>query len=482
MQDISRLSVIERVRKENPWWNAAIQIAAFPFFEMESRPYLRQLLSLLDVNIQRAVILMGPRRVGKTVLLHHAIYALLNGGDRFTAEKICYVSVDHPLYNSLNLLDFLDIYREATGVDYEHEHCLFVFDEIQYLRNWEQHLKSLVDSYPDLKCVASGSAAAALKLKSNESGAGRFTDLLLPPLTFYEYVTLLKRNELFADCCSQRTDKNGSFLDVTSPLEESDKDGINSLFLDYLNFGGYPEVALNPIIQENPGRFIKNDIVDKVLLRDLPSLYGVLNIQELNYLFTTLAYNTAGEVSLEDLSQKSGVAKPTIKKYIEYLEAAFLIKTVNRIDMTAKRFKRATTFKVYLTNPSIRAALFAPLAENDEVALGAIVETAIFSQWFHDANTRIYYARWPKGEVDIVALDPVFNVRWVCEVKWSDRYFNNPDLLKPQMVFAQKHGLKRFGVTTKTCFGDQVLNGVEITYFPAALYCYVLGYNILHRE
>ena len=62
---------------------------------------------------------------------------------------------------------------------------LFIyFDEIQYLKNWEVHLKSLVDSYPDYKFVATGSAAAALRLKSMESGAGRFSNFILPPLTF----------------------------------------------------------------------------------------------------------------------------------------------------------------------------------------------------------------------------------------------------------------------------------------------------------
>lgn len=49
-------------------------------------------------------------------------------------------------------------------------------------------MKSLVDTYKNDKFVGSGSAAAALKMKSNESGAGRFTDFMLPPLTFKEYI------------------------------------------------------------------------------------------------------------------------------------------------------------------------------------------------------------------------------------------------------------------------------------------------------
>jgi uncharacterized protein len=119
-----------------------------------------------------------------------------------------------------------------------------------------------------------------------------------------------------------------------------------------------------------------------LLLRDLPSLYGIQDIQELNSLFTMLAYNTAGEVSLEGLSQNSGVAKNTIKRYVEYLESAFLIKVVHRVERSAKRFKRANFFKVYLTNPCMRSALFSPLDPSSD-EMGNLVETGVFSQWFH---------------------------------------------------------------------------------------------------
>lgn len=93
-----------------------------------------------------------------------------------------------------------------------------------------------------------------------------------------------------------------------------------------MNFGGYPEAVFSETVRKNPRRYIKSDIIDKVLLRDLPSLYGIADVQELNSLFNTVAYNSAQEISVEDLSQSSGVSKPTIAKYLEYLEAAFLIK------------------------------------------------------------------------------------------------------------------------------------------------------------
>jgi hypothetical protein len=146
---------------------------------------------------------------------------------------------------------------------------------------------------------------------------------------------------------------------------------LNENFVHYLNFGGYPEAVFSETIRQDPGQYIKSDIIDKVLLRDLPSLYGISDIQELNRLFTTLTYNSGNEVSLEGLSQSSGVSKNTIKRYLEYLEAAFLIRRVERIDQNAKKFKRAVCFKVYLTNPSMRAALFGQL-DADSKAMGGI--------------------------------------------------------------------------------------------------------------
>ncbi len=104
--------------------------------------------------------------------------------------------------------------------------------------------------------------------------------------------------------------------------------------------------------------------MQKVLLHDLPSLYGIEDIQELNKLFTALAYNTGQEISLDSLSQNANVAKNTIQRYIDYLEAAFLITRVRRIDEKAQRFQRQRNFKVYLTNPSMRAALFGPLPDD----------------------------------------------------------------------------------------------------------------------
>src|SRR5690606_35841405 len=237
-------------------------------------------------------------------------------------------------------------------------------------------LKVLVDTYPVTKFIVSGSAAAALRWHSTESGAGRFTDFMLPPLTFREFIHLKNRNHLIRH---SKIQYGNAAIPYWLPINI---DELNNEFFDYLNFGGYPEVVLSEKIQKDMGRYVKNDIVDKVLLRDLPSLYGIKDVQELNRFFTYIAYNTGNEFSYETMSRESGIQKDTLKKYLEYLESAFLIKVLNKGGINAKRLKRITSFKVYLTNPSLRTALSSPISESDQ-EMGNMVETAILSQWIH---------------------------------------------------------------------------------------------------
>jgi len=268
-------------------------------------------------------------------------------------------------------------------------------------------------------------------------------------------------------------------------LVARDIDELNAEFCNYLNFGGYPEAVMSPTIQAEAGRYIKSDIIDKVLLRDLPILYGISDIQELNRLFTTLAYNTGNELTLEGLSKSAGVAKNTIKRYLEYLEAAFLIRRVNRVDQNARHFKRATSFKVYLTNPSMRAALFGHIDSNGQ-AMGHLVETAIYSQWLHSQSIdNLYYARWGSGEVDIVCITPSDQKpSWIVEVKWSDRPATIHSELDGCIEFMQTNKLTSANaiITTKTFTGKVSYKGVNFELLPSSTYAYMVSSNILRHK
>ena len=467
--------IIERLHYENPWWvNRQIHQA---YKVMQRRLYFDLFYPFIkEKDIRRAVVLMGPRRVGKTVMMFHAIDELLHEG--IDPQKIFFVGIDNPIYLSLSLEDLLSLGKEAVKIN-SLEGCYVFFDEIQYLKDWERHLKVLVDSYPDTKFIVSGSAAAALKWHSTESGAGRFTDFMLPPLTFQEYIHLKQMNHLIHD---------GQIQYAGKPINykwSHDVKTLNKEFINYLNFGGYPEVVLSDRIQSDMGRYVKNDIVDKVLLRDLPSLYGIKDVQELNRFFSYIAYNTGNEFSYETMSKESGISKDTLKKYLEYLESAFLVKVLNKVDINAKKLKRVTSFKVYLTNPSLRTALFSPINETD-AAIGNMVETAVLSQWMHRENLDLTYARWKdrkEGEVDLVLLDDKkFKPVWGVEIKWSNRYFDKPQELTSLIQFCTANNFKYSLVTSIDKHGLKEVSDLVFTFIPSSIYAFNIGDITLRRK
>lgn len=464
MEPIGASEVKLRIQRDNPWWaDGTLEI---PESKMQRRVYFAPFKALaLNLDVQRAAVLLGPRRVGKTVIIKQLIHdAIVGGMDR---NLILYASIDAPIYSGVSLEKFV----EHLPINSKEKSRLVIFDEIQYLKDWEIHLKDLVDNYPKTKFIASGSAAAALRLKSRESGAGRFSEFMLPPLTFYEFLKFTGDDEKLIM-------EKGPRLYETSNIDD-----LNAKFVDYLNFGGYPEAVLNEEVRRNAEQFIRNDIIDKVLLKDLPSLYGINDIQGLNKLFSFLAYNAGSEASLENISQQSGLAKPTIKKYIEYLESAFLILKLSTVDENCRTMKRERNFKIYLNNPSMRAALFAPVRIDEPEKIGHLAESAIFAQWQHSSNfRRLRYSRWRnEGEVDIVYLQstdekPV----WIGEIKWADRVKSHyGDETKSLATLLRNHpSIESAFLTSKTITSVSTLQGKKFSIWPSSLYCYTVGRNI----
>lgn len=207
--EITEEQVLNRIKFENPWWTDG-RIDEF-YGSMKRRLYFDAFYPLIgDTSIKRATVLMGPRRVGKTVMIFHAIQELIDSG--IDPKKIFYISVETPIFNGIGIEALFNFCRKAVGKEGELNGYYIFFDEIQYLKQWEVHLKSLVDSYHRSKFVVSGSAAAALKLKSNESGAGRFTDFTLPPLTFDEYIHLKDLESLIISKTKEWNGKEQHFL------------------------------------------------------------------------------------------------------------------------------------------------------------------------------------------------------------------------------------------------------------------------------
>jgi hypothetical protein len=127
--------------------------------------------------------------------------------------------------------------------------------------------------------------------------------------------------------------------------------------------------------------------------------------------------------------------------------------------------------------------LYAPLSDGDD-AIGPLVETAIFSQWFHsDQFHYIHYARWKSGrqdrEVDLVSVNPAtLKPAWAYEVKWSDRCVQRPEELIGLVEMAKKNKPLPVGATTKTLTAETQIDEVTVKHFPCALHCYQVGRNV----
>lgn len=198
-----------------------------------------------------------------------------------------------------------------------------------------------------------------------------------------------------------------------------------------------------------------------------------------------IAYHSGAQFTYEGLSTESGVKKETLRKYLAYLEAAFLIRQVRRTDDTAKQYQRETQFKIYLTNPSLRCALFQPINEHDD-EIGNMVESAVFAQWFPRHGVSLRYANWKvgkrQGEVDLVGLNIARQKpAWAVEIKWSDHYFDYPEKLASLKYFMEKNQMDHALVTSISRCGCKEIDSLQLQFIPTACYAYTVGENTMNR-
>jgi predicted AAA+ superfamily ATPase len=396
----------------------------------------------------RPLVLMGPKRVGKTVMMRQTIDHLLGQGA--PPGAITYLTLASPVFSNVPL-------AKLFQGDGEGRHYLFL-DGLEYRPGWQGEVAGLAAANPRLRVVA---AAAAVAVAGDEHRA--VTSLLLPPLTFAEYLEFSGRERGFG------LDPAGR-----EPLPEHMVGHLNEAFIGYLNHGGFPHGAMaNASIE--PG-----EIISSALLNDLPGLHGIGDSIELNRLFTALALNSGGEASIEKLTRFSGLAKNTLKRYLDYLEAAFLIRRVHRVDGHARRFERAVTFKVYVTNPSLRAALVGPVSADDP-AMGRLAETGVVSQWLHAdwAAERSAYARWPGGAVDFVELDlPSGQPQMAVDVMWDEHGLGEPETLAAFVAFARANNVPVNYVLTRRRSGRTDMAGTTVEIEPVSRFCYRIGRQI----
>lgn len=477
---LSKEELLPILSQFNPWWRKE----GIPDLPIWRRSAFKELLKwVVDPPVLRAVMLSGARQVGKTTLLLQTIEQLIKDG--VSPGNILYITFDHPIFKLAGLEAVLEAWRElepkGEGPEY-----LFL-DEAQFIRDFGTWVKHQIDFFKARRIIFTGSATP-LATTDQESGVGRWHTMKISTLSFYEYLqikhielpnvpAISSLNELF-------NYSNADFFRVSEATQY-----LIGHFHEYLVRGGFPQTALVDSVSQAQ-RLLREDIIDKVLKRDMTALFGVRRVLELEQMFIYLCMHDGGLQDINSLSSNLGVTKPTVNNYINLLELTHLLYRLGPFGY-GKDVLRAR-YKLYLADPAIAPAILlkGKTIIEDPIALGKCVETAICTHLSsHSGANYTSFSYWrdtKEREVDLI-LDNAGTL-----IPFEVKYISQPcDIRDIQglIEFCKKKSVGRGYVLTKSPqdlgFIDTAKYSLplQIMRIPASIFCYWLGKSeISHKS
>lgn len=424
--------------------------------------------------MKRAVMLSGPRRVGKSVILQQVAEALREAGE--PPASILYASFDIPLLKIGGLRRVLEVYHRSvhpTG-----HRAWVLLDEIHYSQEWDFEIKALVDHHPEYRILATGSSSLVVREESIESGVGRWISVHIPTLSFFEFLRI--RDDQAPDVAGVRPSSlvNRTPRDLMGLAQRARP--LMPLFERYLLVGGFPETALMKDLG-TAQRVLREDIVDRVLKRDMTTLFRVRNVADLERLFLYLCYHSGGQLNVTACSKELGVSRPTIQGHLDLLEKSNL---VYRLPLDAQGCKKLlkSSPKYYIVDAALRNAVLLRGAEvlKDAVELSRIVETTVLRHLyaFHYAERpRLSY--WhddskARREVDVVVRGGAYTI--AVEVKYRERAELMPE--DGLSLFVRNERPTSAFLVTRAehdCSVETLDHGARVARVPAHLFTLLLG-------
>ena len=325
---------------------------------MIERDFVRTLRKRLAEPLNFIQVVLGPRQVGKTTGLEQLIEAWTGPKHMVTADGVAPPGTD-----------WIDVnWRMAEAMG---KGTVLVIDEVHKVPGWSGVVKALFDKQRrarKINVVLLGSASLTLQRGLADSLAGRYE------LVRADHWDLAECEKAF-----------GWELD------------------DYLKFGGYPGAAELTSDVPRWRRFIRDAIIEPVLLKDLLALAAVNKPALFRQTFELALAYPAREVSLQKLlgQLQEGGNVSTIRHYLEIFEGAFLIKTLQKYSGSAVR-KRASSPKLVPLNSALIHAMHDPSSiDQDADWYGRVFEAAIGAALCRTED-HVYYWRDGRHEVDYV--------------------------------------------------------------------------------
>lgn len=311
----------------------------------------------------RALIIYGPRRVGKTTLLNNFLKTTslkyrLDVGDNIRIQEL------------LSSQDFERIIEYAKGYE------LIVLDEAQVIPNIGMGIKILVDQVPGIKVIATGSSSFDLANQVGEPLTGRKTTLTLYPIAQLELL-----------------------LDHT-PYD------IKQKLDNYLIFGSYPQVLTASSKEEKIQ--ILEELVNSYIFKDILALQQVKGSKTLLDLLKLLAFQIGNEVSLNELAVNLSIDVKTIGRYLDLLEKAFIITRVSGFGRNLRSEVKSTSKYFFLDN-GIRNAIISQFntldLRNDVGSLWEnflMVERMKKRSYKHIHGYSYFWRTYEQKEIDLI--------------------------------------------------------------------------------
>lgn len=338
----------------------------------------RQILRLDD---RRAVLVMGPRQVGKTTLLLQTVDDLLDRG--WPPGNVLYFDFSDPrVVDEISPRDVLAISPAGMSSDYPR---ILLLDEISRAARWDLWLKKAVDQEIG-RIAATDSAASVLRQGSRESGQGRWDELWLEGLDFREFVALRSPPD--------------------EPFEAALAAAPNH-FDDYLGLGGFPEYA-NSEPSAEVRRRLRTDVVERAILRDLAG--RVEDPNRVRDLFVYLVQESGGLLNVQNRARDLAANNRSVASWLALLEDTLLISTLPLASAHAAARLRSQP-KVYAADHGFVEAFAAlPQPGRDHDVRSRIFETVVYRHLrdlARDREAELGYWRGTKGaEVDFLLRGP----------------------------------------------------------------------------
>jgi len=333
----------------------------------------------------KVVVLYGPRQIGKTTLIKEINTELkyrtlfLNGEDRFVQEWLSSRSIE--------------ILKRNIG-----DNELVIIDEAQNINEIGLNLKIMVDTFPNLRIMATGSSSFELANQVGEPLVGRKWQFELFPIAQLELTT------------------QENYQQTKSNLDQR------------LVYGSYPEVITNTDILKKTQ--ILNSVVDNYLFRDILILENLRQSDKLIDILKLLAFQIGKQVSVSELASTLNINFSTVERYLDLLEKVFVIMRVSGFSRNLRK-EIGKTSRYYFLDNGVRNAVinnFNDLKTRDDV--GQLWENYLFMERLKFRNYTNLFANhyfWrthDRKEIDLV--EEHGGKLYGYEFKWGDKKVKPP--------------------------------------------------------